>query len=196
MKTDSHHCSGDTGMPLADAVAEYLASQSKPTTRKTYKGRLDHALDFFGPDKDARHIEQADLSAYAKHVLKTIPNATTAGFYITTLGGLLNHFRIKEGWGPKLTTQKLIPKKDTPDSADRDAFTLDQMATIFRNAERYRNPRQEHKFWATIAPAFMGCRIEELAQVNLQTDLRQATPRLGRFVSSSTNDDQQLDVFD
>lgn len=162
-----------TGMPLADAVAEYLACQTKPTTKKTYKGRLAHALRFFGADKDARHIEQSDLSTYAKHVLKTIPNPTTAGFYITTLGGLLNHFRIKEGWGATLTTQRLIPKKDTPDSADRDAFTLEQMAAIFRNAAIYRNSKQLHKYWATVAAAFLGCRIEELAQVNLHTDLRQ-----------------------
>ena len=176
-----------TGMPLSEAVAEYLAGH-KPSTRKTYKGRLDHAVKFFTADKDARHIEQADFSRYAKHTLDTVPNVTTAGFYITTLCGLLNHFRIREGWGPKLTTQTLIPKKQTPDSADRDSFTLDQIAAIFRNAERYRSV-QPHKYWVTVATAFLGCRIEELTQVNLHTDLRQTKDAAIWYLDLNANPD-------
>ena len=62
-----------------------------------------------------------------------------------------------------------MPKRDTPESDDRDAYTPELIQLVFNNAARYwrSNPR---KFWASIAPAFLGCRIEELSQVNLKTD--------------------------
>lgn len=160
------------GKPFEKAVAEYLESQRKATTRKTYSGRLKHAQAYFGAGKDIRRIEQADLSAYARQVHKDIPNSTTAEFYITTLCGMLNRFRIQEGWGPQLTTKTLIRKKETPDAHDRDPFTLDQLAVVFRNAAKYR-VTHPHRYWATVGCAFLGCRIEEFAQVDLLADFHQ-----------------------
>ena len=161
------------GMAFESAVSEFLDGQRKATTRKTYKGRLEHAQAFFGADKDIRHIEQADFSEYAAHANKDIANSTTAGFHITTLGGMLNHYRITRGWGPELTTKRLIEKKDTPDSDDRDSFSVEQLKALFRSAAKYRTD-EPHKYWATVAMPFLGCRIEELAQVNLHTDLLQS----------------------
>ena len=160
------------GKPFAAAVVEYLGAQRKPTTRRTYKGHLAHAQAFFGEDKDIRLIEQAELAAYSRHALKDIPNSTTAGFHITTLCGMLNLFRSQEGWGPELRTKKLVQKKDTPDSNDRDAFTLDQLAVVIQSAAKFRS-KEPHKYWVTVAAAFLGCRVEELAQINLLTDLHQ-----------------------
>lgn len=160
------------GMALDAAISEYLGIQRKATTRRTYSGRLEHAQAFFGEHKDIRHLEQADVSEYAVHTKTTIPNQTTAGHYITTLCGMLNHYRITKGWGPELTTKRLIEKKDTPDSHDRDSYTLDDVKTLFLNAAKYRD-KEPHKYWVTVAIQFLGCRIEELAQINLKTDLLQ-----------------------
>lgn len=43
------------------------------------------------------------------------------------------------------------------------------MRAIFENAFKYRF-REPYKWWSTLAVAFMGCRIEEICQVNLTTD--------------------------
>lgn len=160
------------GMAFESAILEFLDGQRKATTRKTYKGRLEHAQAFFGAAKDIRHIEQADFSEYAAHANKDIANSTTAGFHITTLAGMLNYYRGTKGWGPELTTKRLIEKKDTPDSDDRDSFSLDQLKALFLNAAKYRI-EEPHKYWVTVAMPFLGCRIEELAQINLHTDLLQ-----------------------
>lgn len=163
-----------TGIAFDAAMTEFLAIQRKATTRRTYSGRLKDAQIFFGEHKDIRHLEQADLSEYAAHAKKTIPNQTTAGHYVTTLCGMLNHYRITKGWGPELTTRRLIEKKDTPDSHDRDAYTLDDAKVLFLNAAKYRD-KEPHKYWVTVAMQFLGCRIEEFAQVNLNTDLLQTS---------------------
>jgi hypothetical protein len=158
------------GLPFSEAMEAYLALQKKGTTRRTYSSRLKHSLAYFGLDKDVRHIEQADLSAYATHAKNNIGNVDTAGLCITTLCGMLNYFRGTKGWGADLTTKRLVEKKETPDSEERDAFTLGQVRLIFENAKKYRS-KAPHKYWATIAVQFLGCRIEELAQINLHTDL-------------------------
>jgi hypothetical protein len=66
----------------------------------------------------------------------------------------------------------LVAKKDTPESEERDAFSLEQLHLLFENAKQYRR-NNPYKFWVSIAPAFLGCRIEDLCQVHLETDLAQ-----------------------
>ncbi|MBS1129432.1 MAG: hypothetical protein H6R16_434 [Proteobacteria bacterium] len=158
------------GMSFSGAMEAYLELQKKASTRGTYRSRLKHALAYFGAEKDIRHIEQAELSRYAKFVNQDVADSSTAGFYITTFCGLLNHFRLTEGWGGKLTTERLIEKAETPDSEARDAFSSVQLKALLINAAKYR-AKEPHKYWVTVAMPFLGCRIEELAQVNLHTDL-------------------------
>jgi site-specific recombinase XerD len=160
------------GKPFADALAEYLAdAQIKPNTRRTYRGRLERAQAHFGASQDIRHIEQAELSSFARKLVKETPDPTTAGHHITTLGTFLNWYRTREGWGNPLTTKTLIPKKDTPVTEERHGFTVEQLGVVIKNARRYRE-KQPYKYWATVAAALTGCRIEELAQINLHTDLK------------------------
>lgn len=160
------------GKSFADALAEYLAdAQIKPNTRRTYRGRLERAQAHFGASQDIRHIEQAELSGFARKLVKETPDPTTAGHHITTLGTFLNWYRTREGWGNPLTTKTLIPKKDTPVTEERHGFTVEQLGVVLKNARRYRE-KQPYKYWATVAAALTGCRIEELAQINLHTDLK------------------------
>ena len=161
------------GLPFSEALTSYYENaQIKPTTRRTYSSRLDHAQAYFGADRDVRHIEQGDLSEYSRHVKQTVPDTTTQGHYIRTIATFLNFHRIDKGWGAELTTRTLVPKKDTPDSEDRDGFTLDQIRVLFENARKYKI-KEPCKYWTALAIAFTGCRIEELAQIHIETDLQE-----------------------
>ena len=89
---------------------------------------------------------------------------------MTTVATFLNWYRVRSAGLPPLTTKTLVPKRESPESEDRDGFTLDQLRAVFENANQYRQKRPQ-KFWASVAPAFLGCRIEELCQIYIKTDL-------------------------
>jgi len=154
------------------AIAEYmLKATGKPQTKQTYRSKFAHAQAYFGgPDADVLKIDQADLVQYADHVVATVPNVTTQSHYISVVTGFLNWHRTRNKGLSALTTKTLLPKKNTPESDDRDPFTLVELRHVFENAAKYRFSTPS-KFWATVAPALLGCRIEELCQVHLKTDL-------------------------
>jgi hypothetical protein len=143
----------------------------KPQTRATYRSKLEHARKFFGGTSNLYEVSQGDLVRYCDHAADTNPHPTTQGLYISTVASFLNSHRNRVSGFPELTTRTLMHKKETPDLDDRDAFTRDQIRQIFANANRYRN-KCPHKFWVTVAPVFLGCRLKEVCQVNLKTDLK------------------------
>jgi integrase len=163
--------STDPQRQLSAAVQEYYdkAQGLKPNTIANYKSKLKHACGFFGDSTDILKLEQIDIVKYADYVNKSITNNTTRGLYIQIFATFLNWHRIRHGLS-SFTTRTLIPKRIEPASNDREAFSLDDMKVLFSNASKYRFI-EPHKWWATVAVGFMGCRIEELAQVNIQTDL-------------------------
>lgn len=160
-----------SGKRFSEAVTEYFAkSQTKAQTKKTYRSKLDHALKFFGDHRAVLEIDQADFVGYCDHVLETVENPTSQSHYMTTVATFLNWHRVRSAGLPQLTTKTLIPKRETPESNDRDAFSLERVTLIFENVLQYRR-RNPCKFWVSIAPVFLGCRIEELCQVHLDSDL-------------------------
>lgn len=153
------------GTRFSAAIVEYFEKAGlKPNSKATNRSKLQHAQAYFGDHRDVLSIDQKQLVEYAAHVTKTIEHETTQGLYIQTLAGFLGWHRIRAGL-PALTTRTLIPRRKKPVTADRDSFTLDQMKVLFANAARYRDS-SPHKFWVTVAVAFLGCRLEEVAQVN------------------------------
>lgn len=157
--------------PFSDAIREYFEKTPiKPATKATYRSKLEHARKFFGDLKDVLTIDQADFVGYCDHVSATVPNMTSQGHYMTTVATFLNWYRLRSSGLSSLTTKTLVPQRDTPESDDRDAFNLEQLGYVFENAKQYARSAP-HKFWASIAPAFLGCRIEELCQIQLETDL-------------------------
>jgi len=157
--------------PFGEAMSEYFSkAQIKTQTKATYLSKLNHAKQFFGENKDVLEIDQADFVRYTDEVLATVVNITSQRHYITTVATFLNWYRVRSAGLPLLTTRTLVPKTDTPESEERDAFTLEQIGFIFENAKQYKRTNPQ-KFWVSIAPAFLGCRIEELCQVHLKTDL-------------------------
>lgn len=160
-----------TKKTFSDSVAEYfIKSQTKAQTKATYRSKLDHARKFFGDAKDVLTIDQADFVSYCDHVVATVPNTTSQGHYMTTVATFLNWYRVRSAGLTPLTTKTLVPKREAPESDDRDAFTLEQLGLVFKNAKQYRRSNP-YKFWVSVAPAFLGCRLEELCQINLKSDL-------------------------
>ncbi|MBR8081693.1 hypothetical protein KDX23_02925 [Burkholderia vietnamiensis] len=164
-----------SGPTLKEAVDAYLEKVDiKPTTRKSYRTKLSFLVDKLGADTPFASIDQARFSTLAEEIAADDSRQDkTNGDYITVIGGFLNWHRIRKGL-PQITAATLKPKRDTPESLDRDAYSLAQLEGLFNYAAGFRYS-EPHKFWITIATAFLGCRIEELAQVNLHTDVLQDT---------------------
>lgn len=163
--------SSRTQKPFSDAITEYFNKvKIKPQTKATYRSKLDHAQKFFGDRMCVLEIDQAGFVGFCEHVMATVPNATSQSHYMTTVATFLNWYRVRSSILPPLTTKTLVRKRELPESEDRDAFTIDQLSAVLENASTYKR-KNPHQFWASIAPAFLGCRIEELCQIHIQTDL-------------------------
>lgn len=161
---------GSHQKPFQDYIDLYLTKADlKPNTVANYKSKLKDARQFFGDNSNPLTINQVDIVNYSDHVKAKIKNATTQGLYIQVVVSFVNWHRIREGQGT-LTSSTLIPSRTTPQHEDREEFSDDDMRILFTNAFKF-SRRQPHKWWVTIAIAFLGCRIEELCQVNIKTDL-------------------------
>jgi integrase len=170
MAISSGNPATSSGTKFPTAIDEYFEKAGlKPGSKATNRSKLNHAQAYFGEHRDVLSIDQKQLVEYAAHVTQTIENATTQGLYIQTVSGFLGWHRIRAGLTP-LTTKTLIPKRNKPVTDDRDSFTLEQMKILFANAVGYR-ASSPHKFWVTVSVAFLGCRLEEIAQINIDTDL-------------------------
>ncbi len=151
-------------------IDEYLQKAGiKPNTKASYKSKFEFAKNYFGNSFNVLAIEQLGIVHFSEHVKSLMSNETTQGLYIQIVVTFINWHRARIGLSP-LNSKTLIPKRKTPEYEDREEFSLDDMHVIFKNAFTY-SRREPHKWWSTIAVAFMGCRIEEICQVNLETDL-------------------------
>jgi len=161
------------GMRFEDAIEDYLSKiEVAIPTKDTYRPRLVKAMNFFGADTDIRYLGKAEIVNYATHIKKTVSSYNGKRLQISQLLTLVNWMRDTYQWGAEISNKSLLPKKDTPDSQERGAFTMEQMKVLFCNASRFRAKCPE-KYWATVATAFLGCRVTELAQINLDQDLIQ-----------------------
>ena len=164
------------GKSLQAAVDEFLnESQIKSATLRAYRGALtNHALPFFKPDTNIGDIDQERFAAYVRHVFAKEAGAhATKKSYVLAFTSLFSWLRARyPKQAAQLSAEKLIPINSVRADEQRDGFTMEELGTLFENARKYLEA-EPHKFWVTVAAAFTGCRIEELAQVNLETDLHQ-----------------------
>jgi hypothetical protein len=89
------------------------------------------------------------------------------GFYIGTAKRLYAFYEARNG--AQDLTKGLKLKRQTPPSRDRKEHSLELYRLLFANAATYRR-REPHKWWVTVACAFLGCRLEEVAQAHLDGD--------------------------
>lgn len=153
-----------------DFIDEYNEKAGlKPSTIANFKSKLRFAMEYFGENSDILSVTQPGIVNLSEHVKVHIGNRTTQGLYIQIIVRFINWHRARNGL-PDLNSKTLVPRRTTPDHIDREEFSLKDMQVIFNNAYTY-SRKEPCKWWSTIAVAFLGCRIEEICQVNLQTDL-------------------------
>jgi integrase len=97
-------------------------------------------------------------------------SAKTKSIYITAAQRLFGFYEARNDGVPRISTKGLKPKRTQPAGHDRQGFTLLECQVLFQNAATYRE-KAPHKWWITVACAFLGCRIEELAQAHLGRDI-------------------------
>jgi integrase len=158
---------------IAEASTQILGDTSlKPSTRKRYAGIFGHAQQHFGADTRLGDVTQEAFAAYADAVRANNDwSAKTKADYITAAKRLFGYYEGRNSAVPQLSAAGLKPKRTRPARDDRSEFTLDEYRIIFENAAQYRE-RRAHKWWATVACAFLGCRLEELAQAHIARDIR------------------------
>ncbi len=163
---------GKSKYTVAEAIQKYLAKSMKPTSRSRLKGALSHFEKFAGAATSLDTLDQARYAEYSD-LVNANPDwkIPTKNLYVTAAGTMLRwHIRRGEPIGP-ITAGSLVLARTTPASWDRDAFTLDQLEIIFHEAaESFET--EPHWFWAVVAPAFLGCRIEEWAQADVKSDFK------------------------
>ena len=159
---------------LKPAIDTYLSQINvKPATRTRYRTVLDRLVSHFGASCDLATLNQDEFVGFADKI-NADPTLAIKSKQITITAAttFINWHASRNSAMPRITSASLKPKRISPSWADRSDFSLDEMAVIFRQAWANRK-EAPHEFWVTLGCAFTGCRLEELAQLHIPTDLKQ-----------------------
>jgi integrase len=161
---------------IRQAIEEALASGDlKPRTRKEYARHWECLAAHFGEHTPLSGVTQDAFAKYADAIRARTDWADKSKNLTIVAGAtLFNRLAPRNSSVPTIQTKALKAKRSRPASQDRDAFDLSELEAIFANARRYLDS-QPAKFWITVAPAFLGCRVEELAQAHLMADFPEDT---------------------
>lgn len=177
------------GLSFQAAVLRYLAAADlKSGSLKNYKGALKRAEQYFGADRDLSAIKQRDFAAYVGHLLSLGKSRSTVEGYVVALSAMGTWFRTRGEAVHAWSSSSLIPRDPEPKVNKRTPHSLDDLQQIFMNALQYRET-QPTKFWATLIVAFTGCRIEEVAQVDLIKDFKKSPTGTQYFVLNEYAED-------
>lgn len=156
---------------IAEAIGDLVRSgEVAPRSLKEYARMLAKLAEFFGAETTLGSIDQDRYAEYADQI-NAHPNwsGKTKNSYIVTGARLFNRYAGRNSAVPSITTKGLQSKRARPAGHDRDAFTVDEIRAILENAWTYRT-KKPCKWWISVATAFLGCRVEELAQAHLAGD--------------------------
>jgi integrase len=83
---------------------------------------------------------------------------------------------LDEGFPPHLTTDGCDYTGNRKDGENKQrALTIDELRRLFEGPELHSfstNPEELHKFWLPVLALYTGARVNELCQINPQTDVR------------------------
>lgn len=147
--------------------------ETKPRTKQRYDQFLREFMKHFGPDVPLGSVNQTEFNKYADAIKATGRNWNTQRNYIGTAARFLNWSRIRGRTPHQISAATLKPQRKTPARRDRGAFTPEELRALFENAAHFRLSKKHAKFWVTVASAFLGGRVEELAQLDFERDLKQ-----------------------
>jgi integrase len=152
----------------------------KPASRKRYVQALAHFEQAVGAATRLDVLDQARFARYCDDVTAASGwSRATKNLYMGAACSMLNWHRRRGEPVEPITAGSLKLGRITPASGDRDAFTLDQLEIIFREAAAFR-AKEPHWFWVVVVCAFTGVRVEELAQADIQSDFK-PDPATGRW---------------
>jgi integrase len=160
---------------ISEAIRQFMARKDmKAKSRMRFRSTLPHFEKFVGGETWIHEVTQARVADYAEAVKAVTKSADmTKKIYITTAVTMLQWHKNSKGRpvDPAITARSLIPKRTAPAAMDRDAFTVEQLGVLFQHAAAFYKT-EPHWFWAVVVPAFLGCRIQELAQADLRGDFK------------------------
>ena len=161
-------------LPLKPAIDAYLSQISvKPATRTRYRTVLDRLVSHFGAGCDLATLNQDKFVGFADRINADPALAIKSKqVTITAAATFMNWHASRNSAIAHVTSASLKPKRLAPSWSDRADFTMEDMAAIFRHASASRR-KAPHEFWVTVGCALTGCRLEELAQLHVPTDLKQ-----------------------
>lgn len=156
---------------VAEAIQAVLRDPStKASTKKEYKRAFQLFVEFAGADTPLGEFPQERFAEFADHVEATLDRAArTKSFYITAAQRLFTFYESRNSAVPKITAAGLKPRQEAPAGHDRDAYAVHELEAVFTFAAQFRESHPA-KWWVTVASAFLGTRIEELAQAHLSGD--------------------------
>jgi hypothetical protein len=159
---------------LGDAIEAYIASPHlKPTSARRFAPVLRGFKAFFGSDAKLSAITQSRFAEYAEMITANGRAADkTKTLYISTAGSFHTWCRSRYDDLPIIATKTLKPRRTTPESEDRAAFSLAELG-ILVDAVKPMRDSEPHKFWITALSAFTGARLEELAQLDIHKAIDQ-----------------------
>ncbi len=162
-----------SNLTLAEAIVNFLNNSINlaDSTLKNYRKALNNIAEpYFGPNTLIENIEQKQIAGYATHINSIDRNAQTLEGYAVALTAMGKWVR-QQGYAvPPWQIAKMIRKDKRSSRSLRDAFNKSELQAIVNNAATYRE-KEAAKFWITLLPMLTGMRIEEVCQLNLNTDL-------------------------
>ena len=172
-RVSGEHAAPSIATPtIAEATSEVMASDVKGRTKVEYERAFAHLAEFFGKDTRLGEIQQQAFAKFAAAVKSEASwSDKTKNTRIGNAARLFNFYAGTNPAVPSIKTKGLKLKRSRPANLDREAFSLDDMRVLFQNAARYRT-KKPAKWWITVACAFLGCRVEELAQAHIMGDFK------------------------
>lgn len=192
------HASARSTKKLGEAIDFYLANAGKlkPASRKTYTTALKKlVLPFFGHETLLGAIDQVEFARFVGNVNSMDRAFSTKEGYVVAFSSFGKWYRNRGEKVPDWKAAGLLEKRRMPPDTARDAFTFDELEVVLRNAASYLDT-EPAKFWVTAICALSGCRVEELAQIDLSNDLRYDDVAKVHFLKLSELSDEKTGEFD
>lgn len=177
---------------IREAMDLYFAEDMdiKGRSKQRYHQLLRPFVSHFGEDRPLGTVDQQEFNKYADQVKAAGMSWSTQKNRIGTAARFLSWSQIRGRTPHVVSARTLKPSRKTPARRDRGAFSEQELRAIFENAAHFRLTKKHAKFWITVASAFLGGRVEELAQLDFERDLKQ-TPDGTWYIRVQENHEEE-----
>lgn len=176
---------GTKELLTSDAVKLFLSPESinrrkdKPATVRKDRDSLNLFCEMLGADKPVSELDQADAASFASRIpsyKRTTPRAeNTINNYLHSISKFSEWLTVHHsGSGHrKFDISKLRYKRKTKPSDGRLAFSIMDVYNVLTSPKMLGFKHNDTvKYWLPHIAAYSGMRLEEITQLNPQTDIR------------------------